>query len=481
MQTLNELTIAEAKKQLKEGLISAQELTKACFKVIKRKDKEIHAFLNLQEKKANLLAREQDENVEERNSKPLGGIPIAIKDNLCLEGTKTTAGSKILENYTAPYTATAVKKLEEAGAIILGKTNLDEFAMGSSTEQSAFGATKNPLDLTRVPGGSSGGSAAAVAANMCLGALGSDTGGSIRQPAAFCGLVGIKPTYGRVSRYGLLALASSFDQIGPLAKDVRDAALLLEIISGFDPLDSTSLPLEAPEYQDNLQFNVRGLRIGLPQEFFAEGLDERIKEKIMEVVKKLRKFGVKIKKVSLPSAPYALAVYYIILPAEASTNLARYDGIKYGLSVDVAKDLLEVYEKSRAKGLGLEVKRRIMLGTYVLSEGYYDAYYLQATKVRTKIIEEYKEVFKKVDLLITPVTPTLPFKLGEKTGDPLSMYLSDIYTVPVNVAGVPAMSLPCGKIDHLPIGMQIIGPHFGEHKIFQLAYCIEQAIYPAQK
>ncbi len=478
MFVLNELTISEAKKQLKEGLISAQELTKACFNAIKRKDREIKAFLSLQEKKANLLAKEQDENIEERNNKPLGGIPIAIKDNLCLEGAKTTAGSKILEKYISPYTATAVKQLEEAGAIIIGKTNLDEFAMGSSCEQSAFGPTKNPLDPSRVPGGSSGGSAAAVAANMCLGALGSDTGGSIRQPAAFCGLVGFKPTYGRVSRYGLLALASSFDQIGPLAKDVRDAAILLETIAGYDPLDSTSVPYGGAEYQDNLQPNVRGLKIGLPKEFFTQGLDKDIKEKILEVVKKLKREGAKTIEVSLPSTPYALAVYYIILPAEASANLARYDGIKYGLSKDAAKDLLAVYEESRASGFGAEPKRRIMLGTYVLSKGYYDAYYLQAARVRTKITEEYKEIFKKVDLLITPVTPTLPFKSGEKIVDPLSMYLSDIYTVPINVAGVPAMSLPCGKIGELPVGMQIIGPHFGEHKIFQLAYTIEQAIYP---
>jgi aspartyl-tRNA(Asn)/glutamyl-tRNA(Gln) amidotransferase subunit A len=388
-----------------------------------------------------------------------------------VEGVKCTAGSKILENYVAPYDATVIKKLKEAGAIILGKTNLDEFAMGSSTENSAFFPTKNPLDLERVPGGSSGGSAAAVCANFCVFALGSDTGGSVRQPASFCGIVGLKPTYGSVSRYGLIAFASSLDQIGPMAKNVDDCKIVFEVIRGKDEMDSTSVnsKFQIP----NSKIEIKNLKIGVPKEYFVEGIEPEVKEKIEEAIKKYEEMGAKILEISLPHTEYALACYFIISRSEASANLARYDGIKYGFSTSkkqrTANNLLNVYLESRGGGFGKEVKRRIMLGTFSLSVGYYEAYYLRAAKVRNLIIKDFEKAFEKVDLIFTPTSPTLPFKLGEKIDDPLKMYLSDIFTVSVNLAGLPAISIPVSKVKNLPVGLQIIGKPFEENKIFEVA------------
>jgi aspartyl-tRNA(Asn)/glutamyl-tRNA(Gln) amidotransferase subunit A len=405
-------------------------------------------------------------------------VPCAIKDNILIEGKKCTAGSRILENYLAPYDATVIKKLKTAGAIFLGKTNMDEFAMGSSTENSAFGATKNPHDLERVPGGSSGGSAAAVAADECVYALGSDTGGSIRQPASFCGVVGLKPTYGAVSRYGVMAMASSLDQIGPLAKNVADCKLVFDAIKGKDKMDSTSA--NSPT-ADRRPLTVDKLRIGLPKEYFAKGIDPAVEKLVREAIAKMEKQGAKIEEISLPHSEYALASYYIIIFSEISANLARFDGVKYGFSAGgdaslETNDLLSVYLKSRQHGFGDEVRRRIMLGTYSLSSGYYDAYYLRAQKVRAKILEDFKKAFTKVDLIMTPVAPTTAFKIGEKTADPVQMYLSDIYTVPVNMAGVPAMAMPCGKVDNLPVGLQIIGPHFSEELIFEAGQVVEDML-----
>jgi len=392
----------------------------------------------------------------------------AIKDNILVAGEKCTAGSKILADYVAPYDATVVKKLKKSGAIFLGKTNMDEFAMGSSTENSAFGATKNPCDTMRVPGGSSGGSAAAVAADECIFALGSDTGGSIRQPASFCGVVGLKPTYGAVSRYGVMAMASSLDQIGPLTKNVADCKTVFEVIRGEDKMDATSTNFPA---MPGKKFEIKGLRLGLPKEYFAKGIDPAVEKLVRGAISKLEQQGAKIEEISLPYSESALACYYIIMASEVSANLARFDGIKYGTSAISDKqlatdDLLDVYLKSRGSYFGAEVRRRIMLGTYSLSSGYYDAYYLRAQKVRTKILEDFKNAFSKVDLIMTPVAPTPAFKIGEKIEDPVTMYLSDIYTVPMNMAGVPALSIPCGLADGLPVGLQIIGPHFSEELIF---------------
>jgi aspartyl-tRNA(Asn)/glutamyl-tRNA(Gln) amidotransferase subunit A len=464
-------------ERVREGLIkkefSAVELTEVYLEKIEKEDKKIGAFLTLCPELALQKAKEIDEMIFlNKNLPPLAGVPCAIKDNILVEGVKCTAGSKILENYVAPYDATVVKKLKEAGAIILGKTNLDEFAMGSSTENSAFFPTKNPLNLERVPGGSSGGSAAAVAANFCVFALGSDTGGSIRQPASFCGIVGLKPTYGSVSRYGLIAFASSLDQIGPMTKNVEDCKIVFEVIRGKDEMDSTSVnsKFQIP----NSKIEIKNLKIGVPKEYFIEGIEPEVKEKIEEAIKKYEEMGAKILEISLPHTPYALACYYIIAPSEASANLARYDGIKYGFSkIPNSKfqipNLLNVYFESRGKGFGKEVRRRIMLGTFSLSVGYYDAYYLRAAKVRNLIIRDFEKAFEKVDLIFTPTSPTLPFKLGEKIDDPLKMYLSDIFTVSVNLAGLPAISIPVSKVKNLPVGLQIIGRPFEENKIFEVA------------
>jgi aspartyl-tRNA(Asn)/glutamyl-tRNA(Gln) amidotransferase subunit A len=398
-----------------------------------------------------------------------------VKDNFLTRGIRTTCASKFLENFIPPYDCTTVKKLRAGGAIIIGKTNLDEFAMGSSAENSAFFATRNPWDTDRVPGGSSGGSAAALAADQCIAALGTDTGGSIRQPAAFCGVVGLKPTYGRVSRYGIIAFASSMDQVGPMTKDVRDCALMIESIASYDPADSTSANRPVPQYSASLTGDVKGLRIGIPKEYFVSGIQPDVEQAVRTAVRQLERNGAAIKEISLPHTDYAVAVYYIIATAEASSNLARYDGMRYGHRAR-AKDLTETYMLSRAEGFGPEVKRRIMLGTYALSAGYYDAYYLKAQRVRTLIKRDFDEAFKSCDAIIAPTAPTTAFKIGEKTQDPLQMYLSDIYTISVNLAGLPALSLPCGfDSEGLPIGMQIIGKHFDESTILAIAYAYEQS------
>jgi len=464
---LTDLTIAQAHQGLKKREFSAVELCRAHLDSIKNKNKEIFAFLAVREDSTLNEAKKADDLIASGKDVPmLAGIPVAIKDNILVEGMKCTAASKILENYVAPYDSTVVKKLKKQGAVILGKTNLDEFAMGSSTENSWFGPTRNPHDATRVPGGSSGGSAAAVAANMALGALGSDTGGSVRQPASFCGVVGLKPTYGAVSRYGLMAFASSLDQIGPITKTVEDAKIIFEAIKGKDPLDSTSVESEISNFNPPAGGQIPNLRIGVPKEYFMKGIDPEVEKIIKQAIKKYEKAGAKIVEVSLPHAEYALPAYYIISPSEASANLARYDGIKYGFSKQ-EKSLLDVYLKSRGEGFGAEVRRRIMLGTYALSSGYYEAYYKRAQKVRTKIIEDFNNAFKKVDMIFTPTSPILPFKIGEKIDNPLAMYLVDIYTVSINLAGLPALSLPCGKVGNLPVGLQIIGKPFEENKIFE--------------
>lgn len=463
---LTDLTILQAHQGLKKKEFSAVELCRAYCDNIKNKNKEIFAFLAISEDQALSEAKKTDDLIAEAQDCPvLAGIPLALKDNILVEGMKCTAASKILENYVAPYDATVVKKLKKQGALILGKTNLDEFAMGSSTENSWFGPTRNPHDPTRVPGGSSGGSAAAVAGNMALGALGSDTGGSIRLPASFCGVVGLKPTYGTVSRYGLMAFASSLDQIGPITKTVEDAKIIFEAIAGQDTMDSTSV--QTPE-NDYGNLKIENLKIGVPKEYFVKGMDPAVEKIVKTAIKKYEEAGAKIIEVSLPHTEYALPAYYIIAPSEVSANLARYDGIKYGFSKK-EESLLDVYLKSRGEGFGAEVRRRIMLGTYALSSGYYEAYYRRAQRVRTKVIEDFNSAFKKVDMIFAPTSPVLPFKIGEKIDDPLAMYLVDVYTVSINLAGLPAISLPCGEVGKLPVGLQIIGQPFQEYKIFEAA------------
>ncbi|NQV00981.1 MAG: Asp-tRNA(Asn)/Glu-tRNA(Gln) amidotransferase subunit GatA [Parcubacteria group bacterium] len=464
---LNKLTIKQAHQGLIKKEFSSVELTEAVLNQIKRRDKEIHAYLTVTEELALDQAKRIDRKIQNKEEiNPLAGIPLAIKDIISVEGVKCTAGSKILENYIAPYDATAIKRLKKAGAVIVGKTNQDEFAMGSSTENSAFGLTKNPHDLERVPGGSSGGSAAAVASDQCLYALGSDTGGSVRQPACFCGVVGFKPTYGRISRYGLIAFASSFDVIGFMTKTAEDAQIVFKVIKGKDEMDSTSVDSKEESKEEKLE--VKNLKIGIPKEYFIKGLDPEVEKIVRKTIDQYKEKGAKIVEVSLPHTEYALAVYYIIMPAEASANLARYDSIKYGLSIK-ENNLLDSYLKTREQGFGDEVRRRIIIGTYVLSAGYYDAYYLKAQKARTLIKEDFNKAFEKADVLMTPTAPTPAFKLGEKTDDPISMYLSDIYTVSANLAGLPAISVPCGKINKLPVGLQIIGRQFDDEKILQIA------------
>ncbi len=470
----HKLSLNEQLENLRQGKVSSVELTKALLDYIEKKDPQVKAFLKITREEALSQAQEADKLRQKGEDKPLLGVPIAIKDNICTRGITTTCASKMLENFVPPFDATVITKLKEAGAVILGKTNLDEFAMGSSTENSAFFPTHNPWDLERVPGGSSGGSAAAVAAGFCAAALGSDTGGSIRQPASFCGVVGLKPTYGRVSRYGLVAFASSLDQIGPLTRSVKDAALILQVIAGKDEKDSTSVPEEVPDYLKDLDMDISGATIGLPEEYFSEGLSEEVKTRIEEAVKIFEEMGLKVKKIKLPHTPYAVAAYYIIAPAEASSNLARYDGVKYGLRVE-GKDLIDMYKKTRSQGFGPEVKRRIMIGTYALSAGYYDAYYKKASQVRTLIARDFAEAFKEVDFIIGPASPTPAFKIGERVSDPLAMYLSDIYTISVNLAGIVGLTIPCGFTDKgLPVGLQIMGPHFSESKVLALGHKFEE-------
>jgi aspartyl-tRNA(Asn)/glutamyl-tRNA(Gln) amidotransferase subunit A len=472
---LSALTLHEAGEKLRRGDLSSRELTAAVFDRISETDDRVHEFLTLCRDSADSAAMAADQLFRQgKASPPLMGIPIALKDNILTRGIRTTCGSRILGDFIPPYSATVVEALRAAGAVLVGKTNMDEFAMGSSSENSAFLPTRNPWNLDRVPGGSSGGSAAAVAADQCLAALGTDTGGSIRQPAAFCGIVGLKPTYGRVSRYGIVAFASSMDQVGPLTKDVRDAALLLQALAAHDPADATSVNRPVPDYAAALTGETRNLRIGVPREYLVAGMQNETEQALNAALKQLEQTGAIIEKVSLPHTGCAVAAYYIIATAEASSNLARYDGMRFGRRVE-AKDLMETYMATRAEGFGAEVKRRIMLGTYALSAGYYDAYYLKAQQVRSLIKKDFEAVFESCDAILTPTTPTTAFELGAKTADPLQMYLSDIYTISANLAGLPALSLPCGfDNDGLPIGMQIIGKSFDESTILNLAYAYEQ-------
>jgi len=502
---LYELTIKEASEKLKAGEITSVELTEAIFDRIDKVESKVGAYITLCKEKALEMAQASDKQyaISHKRRTEIDGIPIAIKDLFLTKGVKTTAASNILNDFIPIHESTSTKNLWKAGAVLIGKTNLDQFAMGSSTETSAYktskefdSTTRNPWDLERVPGGSSGGSAAAVAADECIAAVGTDTGGSIRQPASLCSITGLKPTYGRVSRFGVMAMASSLDQVGPMTKTVEDAAILLKYLSGWDKYDSTSSKKDVPDYARSINKNIKGLKIGIPKEFFAEGLSPEVKEIVEEGIAKLKSLGAEIVDVSLPMAKYALAVYYILMPAEVSSNLARYDGIRYGHSTlkrhpelvsgshgipdQVRNDsLLSVYEKSRAEGFGDEAKRRIMLGSYVLSAGYYDAYYKKAQKVRTLVKKEFEEVFSKVDVIVTPVTPTPAFKFGEKVSDPLSMYLSDVMTVPVNPAGLPAISIPAGFISEgdkeLPVGLQLIGPMWGEQTLLNVGCAFQDA------
>lgn len=469
--------IRELHGQLVKKERSAVEITQEALDRIQALEPKIHSFLCVTADKALEQAKAVDAKIAAGEEIGLlAGIPVGVKDNMCTKGIPTTCASKILENFVPPYESTVTQKLADAGAVTVGKTNLDEFAMGSSTENSAFQLTANPWDLERVPGGSSGGSAAAVAAHECVVSLGSDTGGSIRQPASFCGVVGMKPTYGLVSRYGLVAFASSLDQIGPFGRTVEDAAILLGAIAGYDPKDSTSLKVEIPDYTQFLKPDLKSMRIGIVRETFAEGLDPAVEQAVNKAIEQLKQLGAEIKEVSCPRFRYGLPTYYIIAPSEASANLARYDGVKYGLRVPDADNLIDMYARTRAMGFGKEVKRRIMVGTYALSAGYYDAYYLKAQKVRTLIKQDFENAFGQVDVLVTPTVPMTAFKAGEKTDDPLSMYLTDLMTITVNLAGLPGLSIPCGFDEKgMPIGMQLIGNVLREDQLFQVAHAYEQA------
>ena len=480
-EPLHWLTIHEAADLLARREVSSVELTRAALDRISVLDDRVHAFLTITEEGAMAQARAADARIAAGDADPLTGIPAAIKDVICTKGVRTTCGSRILENFVPPYDAFVIERLKEAGFVMVGKVNMDEFAMGSSGENSAFGATGNPWALDRVPGGSSSGSAAAVAAGMAPYALGSDTGGSIRQPGSLTGVAGFKPTYGRVSRFGLVAFGSSLDQIGPLTRSVRDAALVFEAIAGHDPRDATSAPMDVPAVTDALTSDLRGLRVGVPREYFVEGMDEDVRRAVDAAIGEMERLGAEVdREVSLPSTDHALAVYYIIAPSEASANLARYDGVKYGYSYTEGESMWDNMEKTRQFGFGDEVKRRIMLGTYALSAGYYDAYYLKAQKVRTLIRREFDAAFEDHDVLVTPVSPTPAFKLGEKVDDPLQMYLSDVCTIPVNIAGLPGISIPCGFSEtddgaKLPIGVQILAKPFDEPTLFRVAHAYEQA------
>jgi aspartyl-tRNA(Asn)/glutamyl-tRNA(Gln) amidotransferase subunit A len=470
------LTIHELRDLIQKGEVSPVEVVQKFLTRIGEVEERIQAFNTLTAQPALATARRLEEmQIRGEKMPPLAGIPIAIKDVICTKGVATTCSSKILENYIPPYDATVMSRLNAAGCVMLGKTNMDEFAMGSSTENSGFFTTRNPWDLERAPGGSSGGSSAAVAAHMVPLSLGSDTGGSIRQPAALCNVDGLKPTYGRVSRYGLVAFASSLDQIGPFARDIRDIALLSEVIAGYDRRDSTCVNAPVPEYTREIEGGVSGLKIGMPREYFGEGIDPEVEAAVRAALKLYEKLGAKVAEISLPHTQYAVAVYYIVATAEASSNLARYDGVHYGHRTKKAEDIIELYSATRAEGFGPEVKRRIMLGTYALSSGYYDAYYLKASKVRALIRRDFEEAYKTVDVIVCPTSPTPAFKIGEKTADPLQMYLSDIYTISTNLAAIPGISIPCGFTQgNLPIGMQILGKHFDEATILRAARAFER-------
>ena len=473
-----EKTIFELHNIMKNREATSKEITECFLNKIFEANKIINAYITICEDTAIKQAEEADKKIQNGEINYLTGIPLSIKDLICTKGIKTTCASKMLHNYIPTYNATVYERLLEQNIVTLGKNNMDEFAMGSSNETSYFGPVRNPHDFERVPGGSSGGSAAAVAANLCAGSLGSDTGGSIRQPASFCGVVGLKPTYGRVSRFGLVAFASSLDQIGPIAKNVEDCAILLQAISGYDEKDSTSVNIEVPDYLKNLKNDcLKGLKIGVPKEYFIEGINEEVKNCIENTLKILEKEGAEIIEISLPHTDYAVATYYIIAPAEASSNLARYDGVKFGFRAEKYEDLLDMYKKTRAEGFGDEVKRRIMIGTYALSSGYYDAYYLKAAKVRNLIKQDFVNAFSKVDVIMCPVAPTTAFKIGEKIDNPLEMYLNDIFTIPVNLAGLPGLSMPAGKdSNNMPIGLQIIGNYFQEDKLLNVAYNVEKCL-----
>jgi len=474
--TLASLTVHELGARFRRGETRPTEAAQAYLDRIEALDPQVRAFLTVTRDEALKDAAAADARFTTGTPLgPLDGIPIALKDVLCTRGIRTTCGSKILERFVPPYDATVVARLRGAGAVLLGKLNMDEFAMGSSTENSGYFATRNPWDLGRVPGGSSGGSAAAVSADMATAALGTDTGGSIRQPAAFCGTVGLKPTYGRVSRYGLIAFASSLDQIGPFAKDVEDAAHVLRVIAGHDPMDSTSVDAPVPDYAAELGKGVSGLKLGIPAEYFIDGMDSEVEAAVRDAVKTLEKLGARAEPVSLPHTEYGLAAYYLIAPAECSSNLARYDGVKYGLRAPKARDIVDMYSKTRAQGFGREVKRRIMLGTYALSAGYYDAYYGKAQRVRTLVRQDFQQAFERVDLIVAPTTPNVAFKMGEKE-DPLQMYLNDVFTIPVNLAGLPGLSMPAGFTrSGLPIGLQLIGRPFDEPTVLRAAHAYERA------
>lgn len=471
---LHQLTIHELQEKIKEGKTSAVKITESVFQRIDAVEERVHSYIRLMKEEALDAASQSDKEIKNGNIKPLTGIPIALKDIVCTKGIATTCGSHILHNFVPPYDATVVEKLRDAGAVFVGKANMDEFAMGSSTETSYFGPTRNPWDLERIPGGSSGGSAAAVAADECIASIGSDTGGSIRQPAALCGIVGLKPTYGRVSRFGLIAFASSLDQIGPFTKDVEDCAIMMNILAGYDYKESTSVVADVPDYRQFVGRDIKGWKVGIPKEYFVEGIDPEVNSAIKKAIAVIEKCGAKCVEISLPHTQYCLAVYYIIAPAEASSNLARYDGVKYGFRAS-GGDLLDMYKKTRMQGFGAEVKRRIMIGTYALSAGYYDAYYKKASQVRTLIKRDFEEAFKNSDVILTPTTPTPAFKIGEKTDNPLQMYLSDIFTISTNLAGIPGISVPCGfTAGGLPIGVQFLAGHFEEGKLIQIASAYEK-------
>lgn len=473
MEKILDMNIREVRELLRKREISSTELTRFYLDRIGKFDGQVRSYLNITEGVALEMAREADRKIVDGEEGALLGIPLGIKDIFCTKGIATTCASQILKGFVPPYDATIIRRLKKAGYVHLGRLNMDEFAMGSSTENSSFQTTKNPWDLSRIPGGSSGGSAASVAAGLCAASLGTDTGGSIRQPANLCGTIGMKPTYGRVSRFGLIAFASSLDQIGPITRNVTDCAVLMNVLSGHDPLDSTSIPQPAPDFTSFLGGDIKGMRIGIPKEYFIEGMEKDVKQAIEDALVFFVGHGAELVDITLPHTEYAVATYYIVCTAEASSNLARYDGVKYGLRVQ-GKDIIDMYKKTRLKGFGNEVKRRIILGTYVLSSGYYDAYYRKAGKVRTLIRRDFEDAYRRCDLIMTPVSPTTAFKIGERTEDPLTMYLSDIFTIPVNLAGLPGLSVPCGfDSKGLPIGLQIIGQPLDEGRMLQVAHLLE--------